>query len=111
MSRDCRVAPSVPRAVVFAAEAPRLRARDVEAQPVTPGGETLAMVTVVAAQPGTSRGETVSVPGLLGVRESAAVPPGPSRTTRVISGPLRTSSIPAGAGAPLWVAMIVIVCG
>ena len=78
---------------------------------MTAAGETLAMLMVVAAQPGRPRGETVSMPGLVGVTVTVAVPPGPSRTMRLIPGPFSSSFVLAGAGVPLWVAVMVMVCG
>ena len=82
-----------------------------EAQPVTWAAETLAMLIVVAAQPRIPRTEIASVPGLLGLTVMTALPRGPSRTMRLIPGPLRSSSVPAGTGVPLWVAVMVMVCG
>jgi hypothetical protein len=75
------------------------------------GGETLEMLVVVAPQSATPGWETVSVPGLVGVTVTVAVPPGPSRMVWRIPGPLSVSSVPAGAGVPLWLAMMVMVCG
>src|SRR5215468_3907241 len=68
------------------------------------------MLIVVAAQPRTPGTDTVSVPGLVGLSVTAAVPRGPSRTIRLNPGPPRSSLAPA-AGVPLWAALMVTVCG
>jgi hypothetical protein len=68
------------------------------------------MLMVVAAQPRTPRTDTVSVPGLVGLSVTVAVPRGPSRTMRLTPGPLRSSVVPA-AGVPWWAALMVMVCG
>jgi hypothetical protein len=51
------------------------------------------MLIVVAAQPRTSRTDTVSVPGLVGLSVTVAVPRGPSRTMRLTPGPSRRSLV------------------